>query len=214
MEKLRDWIKKNWLSAATIIVGFLITVFAVGRTCKVEDKYSKLKGVYQAYRTINSAANTQLKEVIAVKQKKIVQLDRQIAGLNTDVNRLRLSLGIKDKALADLEALYPTLTDCATQLVNMTEQRDLWKNKFNLADVIISNQEQTITLLVLKCDELLGIAASFEKQYENELAIRISAENALRACDRKLRSVAFWSKSKNVLIGVAAGYLIYRAVKK
>lgn len=213
MARLKDWIKAHWLSAAAIAIGLIITVWAVGRACKVEDNYSRLKGAYQAYRTINSAANELMKEDIADKEKKIVQLDRQVAILNTDVKRLKTSLTVKDRALVELEGLFTTLPDIESKLFNMTQQRDAWRDKFMVADAIISNQGQQIDLLNLKCGELEDVARSFRAMYDNELVIRLASENAMRACATKLKSASFWSGAKNIVIGVAAGYVIYQAVK-
>lgn len=208
------WIKKNWKSAAVIGVLAVAAVFFWGRSCRTEDKYSRLKGVYQAYRVINKAAQAQLRDTIAEKEKRIVQLDGQIKASGKKVDGLNNAIADKDTKIAELEQVFTTLPDLESKLFNMTAQRDEWRDKFYLSAAVVTEKDNQITLLNLKVGELRAVAESYRKQYESETALRLAAEDAMRACGRKLGSAKFWGGAKNVIIGVAAGYLVYQAVKQ
>ena len=216
MEKLKDLVKKyrGWIQAGLIIVGLLITVWAAGRACRGEDKYSRLKGEYNILKKVadETAKNAIQKEKefnrgIAAKDKEIVALRASSAQKQAKLTNL-------SGHLTTLEGQYGTLVGCDEKLVNMSAQLDITKQQYILAQQTIADRDSEILIWTQKYNAAVTLSETWKQAYNEEHAAAEGCKKSLSALEGKVGGLQFGSTVKNIVIGAAIGYFVYNTVKK
>ncbi len=214
MVKLLDWVKKNWKSAAAILIGLIITYWAVGRACRSEDKYSRLKGEYNILKQVadETAKN-------ALQQEKEFKLgiaakDKEIVALRASSAQKQAKLTTLAGHLTNLEGQYALLTECPDKLVNMSAQLDTVKQQLILSQQTVADRDAEIVVWTGKYNEAVALSETWKEAYKKSNAAEVACKKSLYALEGKVGGLKFGAVVKNILIGATVGYIVYDAVKK
>lgn len=202
----------KWIKYSAVSLGLLSLLFLSFRSCSLTDKYSQLKGRYEAYRAIAKADNEVKNTLIGKQQTTIEQLQKTIETQKTDVEKTKVKIRQLDTTA--LEKAYAKLTDADQKVVNLETQVSIWKQKFTLAQDAIAKQEDIIFNLEQKYQALVVITETFRSQYENEQRLHAMARELLGHAELKLRQRKAESTLKNIAIILLGGYVVYTAMTK
>jgi len=197
----------------------LLAVFIISialfwyKSCSLFDKYSELKGRYDAlsqeydtYRVSAIAEIADLNTIISQKDELIVTLNERVEEKYNEVEELH---GISE----ELESAYTKLTDNLAKIDNLEKQVSIWKQKFTLAESIIADKDRIIFSLNEKYNTQLQITTRYKQLYENEVNLRTLAEDRLSLADKKLSGLRFQiNLGKGIVIGLGA-LIIYGLIR-
>lgn len=187
---------------ALVIVGY--------KSCNLYDKYSVLKGEYDA---LAEEYDQQKVESFT----KISDL-RTIISHNEDKIRTIVShIRVKDEEIAELhgttdelEGAYEELIDKDAKISNLTEQVVAWKQKFTLAESVIADKDAIIFSLNEKYESQVKISLEWKGMYENEATLRVIADERFKLTDRKLRGIQLnLNINQGITYGVVGGVGVF-----
>jgi predicted nuclease with TOPRIM domain len=201
-----------------IIIGglILIAVFVMltYRSCVTIDKYSHLKGQYDALSEEYGAQKEAALGNITELQNQIAQKDEKIHDLNSSVSTKNEQIKKLNAENKKLEDTYATLTDDKQRIANLETQVSVWKEKFTLAEGVIAEKDKIIFALTEKYETQVKITGEYKELYEREARLRGLLEEHVRIADSKLGGLQLkFNVSKGVTIALA-GLIIYGLVSK
>lgn len=204
-------LSKYLLIGALVIYGLLITQ----RSCGLGEKYYTLKTEHDilAGQVVKdkAEADKRIADLIAVDVEK----DKQIAVLNATIAVKNSSIKILHEKTAKLEvefALYATLHDKDAQIVNLQEQVNVWKQKFDLAESTIADKDGIIFSLTEKYDAQVKISAEWKGSYEREHQLRLVSEKLYEEIKGKYRGINLLGGIKTAAILLLGGLVVYGAL--
>lgn len=209
-------VKKHWRTIAVIAAVVLALVF-LARSCRLSDKYSTLKGQYEAYRAISIEDGKRLNALIGAKAAEIEALTRQITDIIAQAGQPSPAEAEKDKTIAALKKKVSALEsqgDLAGALDAAKEQVVQLSEKFTL-----SEQRHGLNIAALntawqaKFDAQVTISESWKQQYEAEHRLRELAEGMNGVLERKVKRLQLTGKAKSLLVIAGAAYLGSTIVK-
>ena len=201
-----------------IIIGGLILLafFAMltYRSCVTIDKYSHLKGQYDALSEEYEIQKETALDNITELQNQITQKDEKIHDLNSSVSTKNEQIKKLNAENKELEDTYATLTDDKQKIANLETQVSVWKEKFTLAEGVIAEKDKIIFALTEKYETQVKITGEYKELYEREVRLRGLLEERVRMADSKLGGLRLkFNVSKGVMIALA-GLIIYGLVSK
>jgi hypothetical protein len=209
-------LKKHWKTIAIGAAVILALVF-LARSCRLGDKYSKLKGEYQTYRAISIEDGKRLNALIGAKAAEIEALTRQITDIIAQAGQPSPAEVEKDKAIADLKKKVDALEaqgDLAGALDAAKAEIVQLSEKFTIAE-----QRHKLNIWELdqawqaKYNAQVGISDAWKKQYENEAALNAVSQKLIGTLESKVKVLKLKNNVKTLAIVAAGGYLGYRAIK-
>ncbi len=218
---LASWLKKIvvppkyrkylWIAAAGLVLYGGVRYLAVR---PIQDKVLAAQ-IKQAQADADYKAKTkEIRAAIAALQKDIVAKDKQLAAKDKDLARKDTEIGKVDVKLADLEAKYKLLTDCPSQLGNMTEQKDQWKGKFSLCDGKVADLGDKVILWTGKFNDEVGIAKANKDGWDGSLKTVAARDESIKQLNREISRRKLWGNVKTGVIIAAVGYVAYNLIKK
>jgi flagellar biosynthesis chaperone FliJ len=184
----------------------------LGRSCSIYDKYSKLRGEYEALKKV-AMADAELADRVIKEQDKIInEKDDLLADIAKSLNKKTDEAKGLDKQLVRLKEDYRGAVNDAAKVKNLEEQVVVYEQKLTLAYSIIEDKDKEIGAWKLKFDAQVKISDEWKTKYEKERALRTLAEKTLALADRKMRAASLTNRVKDVVIIGAAGYLAYRLI--
>jgi chromosome segregation ATPase len=228
----------KYFIAAAMVVGMLVVGY---RSCTVYDKYSVLKGRYDAlaeeYDTQKDNSQAQishLRNIIAHKDEEIrtitshiLEKEGEISTLHAQTDKLEYAYATLDKKVASVDTLQ-------AKVDNLIEQVNSWKQKFTLAETIIKDlgepipvglnmvtgetiyeyPEDSITFsLNAKYDAQVKISLEWKSMYDNEVVLHNLSEVRRKMSERRIKGLRFGGTIKSGLILTLAGVVIYGLVQ-
>lgn len=191
----------------------LLSVVLAFRVMSVTDRYSRLKGEYQA-NVATAEANEQAAAIaIASAQHEITIRDTKIAAAESRLKTLAAAASTLTASLSVLEREYQDILaaggDKDAQIDNLKTQIDAWRARFTLAESAGAEKDTIIFGLREQYALQVSISASWEAQFKAERQLRFDAESLMRSLEWKVRA----TRAKSTIVTLAAtavgGYLIY-----
>ena len=207
---------KYLLKYALIGVLSLCAVFFLLRSCSVTDRYSILLGKYEALTQVQEEAEKIAQENIDLALENIDNLTSKNKGLIRRIEIAEMEIVETDGDIARLENELLEAQDTGdkdAQISNLTEQVSTWKQKFTLAQNIISDKDKVIFNLNEKYESQLKISVDFEKLYIAEKDLRRKGKVLLGMATRKLRVARVGGTFKTITVGVLGGFIAYKLIK-
>lgn len=208
--------KKHWEMIAVIAAVILALVFLV-RSCRLNDRYSGLKGEYRAYRAISIEDGKLLAERIGAKTAEIEALTRKIADIIAQAGRPSEAEIEKDKTIAVLRKQVATLEsqgDLAGALTASKAECAEWSKKFTLAEERHKSEMFNLNATwQAKYDAQVGISEAWKAQCEREGQLRLLAEGMNGVLERKVKIMQFTGTVKSTIVIAAIAYLGFQAIK-
>ena len=201
------WIK--YLLPAVLIVALLGILV---KSCNIYDKYSVMKGQYDALAgEYNKYRTTVIKEVTDLRNI-ISQKDKEIRNINAGIVDKEGKISTLHTQTAKLESANATLKDKDAKIYNLEQQLSLWKQKFAIAETIISDKDKIIFSLNEKYEAQLQITTRYKQLYENEATLRGLAEQRIKLADKKLQGLRFQLNLGKGVVIVLGGLILYGLV--
>ena len=202
--------KKTIITIGAIMLIVVAGLFILAqKSCNLYDDLSVVKGENQALKKITEDMEVFNQEFRDEKEGEIAELRGKIDSLNTKISSNETKIKVKNQVIDDLEKEYFTLTDKDEKIVNLQTQVEKWKEKFSLAEVIITDQKKQITNWKFAFDAQVEISEKWRESYEREQALRKHGEDLYREAEKRMKGLRFKFKaSKVVIVGGICG-LVY-----
>jgi len=177
MVKVSNWKR---LGIGVLALTVIVALGYIWRSCNEasERRISELQGRYDALAAEASAEKKEAERIIQAKETEIAELDVRLQEKESVMSGMNEKLQAKQAEIVELADQFETLTTTEAKLVNMTRQRDTWKDKFSLA---IKERDKAL--------EMVGIwKLKYESQAEisNQLKIQLANETRLLEVSREL----------------------------
>jgi chromosome segregation ATPase len=209
-----DLLKKA--SPYLAILAGLLAVFLAVRVMSVTDRYSILKGEYNAKVEATTEAEKYAAGQIAALKTEITLRDTAIVKANDRIKALTLAGNTASGHLSDLQAEYKKLVeyggDTAAQITNLNAQIDAWAARFSLSESASAEKDKIIFGLQEKYAAQVSISASWESQFKAERTIRFDAEKLIRSLEWKVRAVRAKSTVMTLATVMIGGLLAHDAI--
>lgn len=181
------------------------------RSCRVEDKYSKLKGAYEEYRRIVEADMQLAAEKLAAQNAVIADLDKKILTSEQVLQNLQQLTAQKDADLTALRESWAGLSlECQASLHALDTK---WSEKFTLLEGVVAEKDKQLAAWALKYAAAVTIGETWKAQYEAEHRLRRAGETLNKVLEGKYRRARVTSSVKNVALVVLAGVATYQLVR-
>ena len=199
------------INIAVVILVVALVVFGIiaQKSCVTIDKYSKLKGEYDAYKKTTEVSQAKSVQAIAQKDKEIGQLTDKNKVLEKSVTEKTGAIQIKGKEIGDLEEALKTTTDKDQIIVILKQEVIKWSEKFSIAEGIIQDKDAIIANWEKKFNAQVVISDEWKKQYEGEHTLRLLAEDINKKSENKLKIAKLGSNIKTLILIGAVGYVGY-----
>lgn len=199
---------KYILPAALVIILIIVGY----RSCGLYDRYSVLKGrydalaeEYEAQRGSSLKAIEDLDNIIARKDEEInaatshiVEKEGEISTLHTETDKL--------------EADFLKIKDAIEKVDNLSKQLSIWKQKFTLAEGIIRDKDVVIFSINEKYEAQVKISLEWRGLYDREVTLHKLSQGRLRIAEHRIGRLKFGGTLKTGLVmglvGVVAVGLI------
>ena len=196
------------------ILGFAIIIFLLAMDkCGNSLKYNNLRTEYNTLERMFKASAEISKEIIAEKEKEIAVADKKIKELESKIVAQNEAIAHLDNTIADVESAYDEEASPAMQIANLKQQVQLWKNKFQLAESIIADKDKIIFSLTQKYEAQLSITHEWELKYDGAIKLNDNLNLQVKALKGQVNRLKIGSGTKNLLIVIAGGIIIYGLVK-
>lgn len=202
------------LAYVVLALALLATLIFLFRGCDLYDKYSELKGQYDAYKQDVNEKEQKAKKTISEQETKIEKLQESTDKLIVELDTIEKKTVVKDSEIGSLEEELKGLKGKDEIIVNLKSQVVVWKEKFSLAQQTIERKDKIIFNLSEKYDAQLRITETWKGRFEAENRLRLLGEERIKMCDSKLRSSRFTSRIEKVIIVGLGGYIAYTLIKK
>ena len=204
---------KKYLPALVGIVALLLSAVFVVRSCKIDDKYSVLKG-----------ENNILKEQVAVvekaavaereaAQKRDAEKDKVIAASKQTEADLRAKIGKKDAALNELDKDLAAAKTDAERVPILTSMVETWAAKYADLEGVVTEKGKQLAAWAGKYASAVTIGESWKAQYEAERRLRLSGETLNKMLEGKFRRAKLTSAVKDVALVALVGATTYQFLK-
>jgi chromosome segregation ATPase len=208
-----DW-KKAYPS---LIIAALIAVVFLGiRVMSVTDRYSILKGEYNANVEAATASEKYAAGQIAALKTEITLRDTAIVKATAKINALTLAGATASGHLSDLQAEYAKIMEMGgdkdSQITNLNAQIDAWGVRFSLTESASAEKDKIIFGLQEKYALQVSISASWESQFKAERTLRFDAEKLIKSLEWKVRAVRVKSTVMTLATVMIGGLLAHDAI--
>ena len=207
------------------IFGILLVVFCIIllHSCNLGDRVSRLQGELRVANSILTETEKIAEKNIGKSLAKIDDLQKDTSKLKVEVSNSMVKIGEKDELIVRMEdELYELrvhmdssnqLENLQEQVVNLEGQVNTWKEKFTLAQKIITDKDSVIFNLKQQYTLQINISADYKKLYEDTKDVLNRSEVLIGITKRKLRTAKFGGTFKTIAIGVLGGYVAFKLLK-
>ena len=207
------------------IFGILLVVFCIIllHSCNLGDRVSRLQGELRVANSILTETEKIAEKNIDKSLAKIDDLQKDTSKLKVEVSNSMVKIGEKDELIVRMEdELYELrvhmdssnqLENLQEQVVNLEGQVNTWKEKFTLAQKIITDKDSVIFNLKQQYTLQINISADYKKLYEDTKGVLNRSEVLIGITKRKLRTAKFGGTFKTIAIGVLGGYVAFKLLK-
>jgi hypothetical protein len=170
--------KTIWIIFISLV---LALSFLVVRDCKTSKQLSELVDIekkYAACRTISTADHEIQQGIIGQKNKEIGEKNTVIASLNQDIKKDKSEIKKLSNRLDELQNAEPSYSELEKHplVINLRGQIKTLGNMYSLAIETIDKQSLVIDAWTTKYNLQVWISAAWEKQYNDEKALRLMSE--------------------------------------
>jgi chromosome segregation ATPase len=209
-----DLIKKA--SPYLAFLAALVAVILAVRVMSVTDRYSVLKGEYNAKVEQATEAEKYAAGQIAALKTEITLRDTAIVKAQDRIKALTLAGAAASGHLSDLQAEYAKIMEMGgdkdSQITNLNAQIDTWAARFSLSESASAEKDKIIFGLQEKYSAQLSISASWESQFKAERVLRFDAEKLIRSLEWKVRAVRAKSTVMTLATVMIGGLLAHDAI--
>jgi septal ring factor EnvC (AmiA/AmiB activator) len=207
-----DYLKKYWklgVLAVAVYIGFSMAF----KACDLTDAYSIKVGEYTAIKRQAELDRRAAERDIKNLEKSIKDRDKILEDKQKELERKYTAIDNLNGDLAKLKTALGAAQTDAERVVLLTQEVQVWVNKFSLAEGIIADKDAQILVWKGKYDIEVQIAARFKALYDGLLSQTEACDAVNRQLAKELRVSRFGSKIKSgVVIGVVA-YVAYTLIK-
>jgi len=201
----------RYILPAALVILLIVLAF---RSCSFIDRYSVLKGRYEALAEEYDVQKDNSKAQILSLRNIIAQKDEKIRNITSHIVEQEVEISVLHAEISGLESTYATLEDKDAKIDNLETQVSKWKQKFRIAEAIISDKDDIIFNLTEKYEAQVKISLEWKAMYENESTLRALAEKRLSLADRQIGRLKFGGTIKTGLVVGLAGVVVYGLVRK
>jgi len=191
-------------------IGFLALLLVIGglwlksRTLsgKLAEQDAIIKLLHSQNETIQAEANGALDSLNTVIAKR----DLEIVSLKKDAAVAHQAVKDKDKELDKIRESWAGLSiECQNKLHELDNE---WIGKFNLVNVELASTYETIRKLELNIKDKDVAIGVWEKKFNSESALRVSAELGFADGKAKIKSLQFWGNlgKGGIILAAVIGY--------
>lgn len=210
----------KYLIAGAAVLALLLA-FSTYRACDGYDKYSVLKGQYEALSQVNETQKAESIQQIVALRNLITQKDEKIRNITSHIEVKEGEISTLHAQTDNLEFKYTALekrvhsVDTLEKRVdNLETQVTIWKGKFTIAEGIIANKDEIIFNINGKYEAAVKIGLEWKSMYESETTLNKLLNKRLNLADKKIASLKFTGTVKGGLVGALAGVVLYGVFKK
>jgi len=207
------------------IFGILLVVFCIIllHSCNLGDRVSRLQGELRVANSILTETEKIAEKNIGKSLAKIDDLQKDTSKLKVEVSNSMVKIGEKDELIVRMEdELYELrvhmdssnqLENLQEQVVNLEGQVNTWKEKFTLAQKIITDKDSVIFNLKQQYTLQINISADYKKLYEDTKDVLKRTEVLLSTTTRKLRTAKYSGAVKTATVFLLGGYVAFKLLK-
>ncbi len=192
----------------------LCAAFFAVRSCRIDDKYSVLKGENNILKEQVSAVEKVAIEQRAEADKVIAEKDKAIAESDKTIVGLKDSIGAKNAALAALDKNLAAAKTDAERVPILTSMVETWKGKYAALEGVVAEKDTQLAAWAVKYAQQVDISSTYRVQYEAEHRLRLSGETLLGKLETKYKVLKFTSSVKSMVVIATAGFIGYTLIKK
>ena len=181
-------------------------------SCKDPDPY--WEGQYDILSTQleNLKSEKELK-ILALTQQN-VKLTKEIGNATKRVGTLESAVVTRDGDLLKLESQFTQLgEDKDAKIGNLTKQVTIWKEKFTLAEKIISEKDTIIFSLKEQYTNQIQISLDYNELYTNVQRVNVQLMSGIKRANKQIVKLKVKNKITNLAGVVLGGILIYKMVE-
>lgn len=198
--------------AAPVVIGVLalLSLALLDRNCSSDKALAQAKRDYEALKAWAAdeadaahAALVQAEARIVAQDEIILDKSASISLKNAEIAELRRQL---TTAVSE-EPIQPEL-ESEPLVINLRRQIRLTTDMLTLAQGVVEDQRKQLAAWEAKFDAQVEISAAWKRQYENERALRVAAEEMFGLAEKRIKSAKTWRSAAIVAGAVAAGVII------
>jgi len=198
-----------------VVCVLLVILYITCGSCKDSDPY--WEGQY-------SILSAQLEELKVKNEKEISELTSKNSELTNEISHATRRVGdlesavvTKDDDLLRLESQFTQLGDDSlskdAKIGNLMEQITIWKEKFTLAEKIISEKDVIIFSLKEQYENQLRVSFNYKELYEKVQGTNVLLQTGLNRANKQIVKLRVKNKVTNLACVVLGGILIYKMVE-
>ena len=115
--------------------------------------------------------------------------------------------------VADLEEEFGNLTNKDAKISNLTKQVEVWKEKFNLSQSIISDKDAIIFSLTQKYESQVVISLEYKSMDETSRGLLDIRDKQVKELEKLNKRLRLTSGLKSGLAVALAGIVLYSLLK-
>jgi hypothetical protein len=202
----------KFLPHILIVAAVLWGIVFTARSCRIEDKYSKLKGAYEEARRVAEADHAAQMKIIEEAHLVIAEKDRAIAASDKTINTYKKVLTLKDAHLIELEGDLGAARTDAERVPILTAMVETWREKYGVLEGVVAEKDKQLAGWGGKYAAAVTIGDTWKAQYEAEHRLRLSGETLNKSLEGKYRRARIISSAKTVALVAIAGLLTYKFI--
>jgi len=204
-------LKKEYI---LIIALCAVVVFLFMDKCGSSRKLDNLRGQYEEASRIAKVEKMIKEETIKEQEREIEVLNTTIEAKNTTIVKKEKTNIELDGKVAELEDEFTSLEQQVDKIENLMQQVEVWREKFSLAQGIITDKDEIIFSLNKKYEAQLKISDSYKSMYETLRVNTKKLEKIVTVQDRQIRILKLTSKLKTGIVAVTAGVILYSLLRR
>lgn len=207
----------KFLLPAALVILLIVVAF---RSCGIYDRYSVLKGRYDA---LTEEYNTQrdnalqdivgLRNIIAQKDERIRNITAQIEVKEGEISTLHTQTDKLESTYTKLKEELVSVDTLQLRVDNLETQVSIWKQKFTLSEGIIQDKDSVIFSLNEKYEAQVKISLEWKQMYDNEVTLHTLCKQRLDLANKRIGGLRFGGTIKTGLVLGLAAVVIYGLVQ-
>jgi hypothetical protein len=195
---------------AVLVIALAVCCFFWARSCKSDAALRQSKLEYAGYRAVAEADHEIQQGIIKQSLEVIAQQDTKIGQYIEEINTYHDEITNLSNRLDELQNGEPNQPELETEplVINLRGQIKTLTDMFSLAKQESEAKDRIILAWQDKYNAQVTISEAWKKQYDNEHALRVMAEDLFKSCEHSRKRSQLWGNVKAVAMGVAAGVAV------
>lgn len=207
-------LKSKWFLAGIGILLALGLVLTIYKSCNLSNEYKLVTGEFKAYKRM-AENNTKTAQKTIDNQTKIIgDMTKKIAEHESETAKKNEQIKDANKKSATVESQFADLKTDAERVVNLTNQVNIWKEKFSLAERIIKDKDGIIFSLATKYEAQVKITEAVQVQLTDCMKLQPLYDDRISILESALKKARLVSKLKSWGGVALAAVIVYTLVKK